>query len=93
MKSLIQLTKEDIKNMPETTPCIRCGKLRIVAKTWSEKINDSLVTYTQTVCPDSECQSKVENELEKKSNKIKDIQQKSLERRKLNKRNKRQHSN
>jgi len=91
---LAEEVKDDIKKFSSqehirmsTTLCIRCGKLRIVSKTWSEKVNGSLVTYTQTVCPDSECQSKVESELQKKIDKVRDIQKKSLERRKLIKRN------
>ncbi len=36
--------------------CIRCGKERIVVKTWHEKVGFSMVTYTKTACPDKECQ-------------------------------------
>ena len=68
--------------MSDITPCIRCGKLRIVAKSWSEKISGSLTTYTQTVCPDHECQKVVEIELQKKRDKIAFLQNKLLERRK-----------
>lgn len=42
------------------TVCIRCGKLRINGKTWSERVGLSLVTYTQTICPDTACQKLVE---------------------------------
>lgn len=71
-----------------TTLCIRCGKTRIVSKTWNEKVNDSVITYTETVCPDPECQKIVDSDLKKKMDKVRNIQKKSLERRKLNKRNK-----
>ena len=37
-------------------PCINCGKQRIDGKSWKEKIGTSLVTYTQTICPDPACQ-------------------------------------
>lgn len=74
--------------MAETTPCIRCGKLRIVAKSWSEKVGESLITYTRTVCPDSECQKLVDLELQKKKDKMTAIQNRSLERRKIIKRGK-----
>lgn len=74
--------------MQETTPCIRCGKFRIVAKTWSVHVGESLVTYTQTICPDSECQKIVEDQLQKKRDHLLDIQNKSLERRKTIKRGK-----
>lgn len=42
------------------TLCIRCGKLRILDKTWKEQIGLSLVTYTSTICPDPVCQKAVE---------------------------------
>lgn len=41
-------------------PCIRCGKQRIVVKTWTEHIGVSLVKYSDTVCPDPECQKVVD---------------------------------
>ncbi len=69
-----------------TTPCIRCGKPRIIGKTWTEKLNNSNVVYTLTVCPDPECQKIVESQLESKREKLASIQQKSLERRKTIKR-------
>ena len=72
--------------MSDTTPCIRCGKSRIVAKSWTEKIGNSVITYTQTVCPDEECQKIVDSDLQKKKDKITAIQNKSLERRKAIKR-------
>ena len=50
-----------------SNPCYRCGKERIKAKTWNEKVTNfmgtSVITYTQTVCPDPECQKIVEKEL------------------------------
>lgn len=72
--------------MSDTTPCIRCGKSRIIAKSWTEKISNSVITYTQTVCPDEECQKIVDSDLQKKKDKITAIQNKSLERRKAVKR-------
>lgn len=42
--------------------CIRCGKKRIVVKTWSEKVNNSILTYTETSCPDKNCQKIVESD-------------------------------
>lgn len=41
-------------------PCIRCGKQRIDGKSWKEKIGISVLTHTQTTCPDSECQKIVD---------------------------------
>lgn len=69
-----------------TSPCIRCGKQRIIGKTWTEKINGSTVSYTQTICPDPECQKIVEEQLQIKKDKLADIHQKSMERRKTVKR-------
>lgn len=43
-----------------SNPCVRCGKQRLDGKTWEGKIGSSVVTYTQTVCPDSECQKQVD---------------------------------
>lgn len=87
--------REDINNLQflgvnvsNTTPCIRCGKLRIAVKTWKEEIRGSFIIHTETSCPDSDCQTIVEGELKKKMDKVKIIQQKALDRRKLNRRNK-----
>lgn len=43
--------------------CIRCGKERIAGKVWTEVVGQSLVTHTQTICPDSACQKIVEEEI------------------------------
>jgi uncharacterized protein YdbL (DUF1318 family) len=50
-------------------PCIRCGKQRIVKKRWQEKVGNSNVTYTETVCPDSECQKKVDEDNQEREEK------------------------
>jgi len=51
--------------------CSRCGKPRIVAKTWKEKVISygtvSYVEYTEMVCPDKECQMLVEKQLKVQS--------------------------
>lgn len=49
--------------------CIRCGKERIVVKTWKEKIGNSVLTYTETACPDKECQKLVEKMNQEKKDK------------------------
>lgn len=62
--------------------CTRCGKPRIVVKTYEEKIETSTVTYTITECSDPECQKQVNKTLltEKKKRKfIKDEQVKREE--------------
>lgn len=43
-------------------PCIRCGNQRIVLKTSKEKMGNSVITTVETVCPDAECQKKVDQE-------------------------------
>ena len=48
---------------PKESSCIRCGKTRVISKVWQEYIGQSLVTYTDTVCPDPECQKIVEEEI------------------------------
>ncbi len=54
----------------DTSVCIVCGKRRIVVGTHEEKIGNSTVVYKDTICPDPECQKKVEKvlnrELEKR---------------------------
>jgi hypothetical protein len=46
-----------------TSICIECGKQRIVVGTYQEKVGNSVVTYKETICPDPECQKKVEKTL------------------------------
>ncbi len=57
--------------------------MRIEKKSWDEKIGESTVTRTLTVCPDPECQKIVERELLDKKTKLGVIHRESLERRKL----------
>lgn len=49
-----------------TTECIRCGKLRILAKKWKERIENkgNEVTIETYVCPDPECQKIVDAKFE-----------------------------
>ncbi|KKS95574.1 MAG: hypothetical protein UV71_C0005G0003 [Microgenomates group bacterium GW2011_GWC1_43_13] len=49
----------------DTSVCIECGKRRIVVGTYKEKVGNSVVVYKETICPDSECQKKVEKILAK----------------------------
>lgn len=41
-------------------PCVECGKERVEGKTWIGRSGSSKITYTQTVCPDPNCQKKVD---------------------------------
>ncbi len=49
-------------NTPVHNLCIRCGSQRIVLKTSKEKMGNSVITTVETVCPDAECQKKVDQE-------------------------------
>ena len=69
------------------TSCIRCGKKRIFSKTWKEKQGCSVITFSQFVCPDKDCQKIVEKKLKKEKEHLETIQSKALERRKRNIRN------
>lgn len=51
--------------------CWRCGKERVVTKSWKEKIGNSVVTTTETVCPDIKCQELVEKTNRKNVDKVK----------------------
>lgn len=47
--------------------CIRCGKERVVSESWTGELErDSemkVIKYTKSVCPDPECQAKVDQQL------------------------------
>ena len=45
--------------------CIRCGKVRVVKKTYKEYVGTSLVITTLTKCPDPDCQKKLDDQFEK----------------------------
>lgn len=67
-----------------STVCIRCGRERVVAKSWKEQVGNSMVTYVSNVCPDLECQKVVDAQLKKKKENLEEIQRKSLKRREIN---------
>lgn len=60
-------------DVKKTNPCIKCGKERIMLKTWKEYIKNytgvSLVIYSETVCPDKECQKAVNKILQNQKEK------------------------
>lgn len=70
--------------MVAQTTCILCGQPRILSKTWSELIGISKVTYSQSVCPDTECQKIVEKQLKDKHDAFFQRNEDSLKRRKEN---------
>lgn len=63
--------------------CIRCGKERVVVRTWVEQVGYSQVTNTLMTCPDPECQKLVTAENRKQTNRNKQMKRKSEERTKL----------
>jgi len=60
--------------------CTRCGKVRIVTKTYKEHIGDSLIVTNLTACPDPDCQAIVDVQLAKEQ-KFRDDMQLAGERR------------
>lgn len=43
-----------------TNPCNRCGKQRVVVRSYQEVVGSTTVTRTESVCPDPDCQKKVD---------------------------------
>lgn len=60
----------------EGTPCIRCGKIRVFSKTWKEQPDNrgNVLTYTESVCPDPECQAVVSAMFAEKKQKREDME-------------------
>jgi len=50
-------------NNSTASVCTRCGKQRVVIGTHEEVVGNSTVIYTDTVCPDKDCQKAVEEKL------------------------------
>lgn len=67
-----------------TSICIKCGKQRIVVATRKEKVGNTFVIYKETICPDPDCQEKVEKilaqEKEKRQQSISNQKQRIAER-------------
>ena len=47
-------------NTDNTSVCVRCGKQRIVLSVKEETIGNSVISTTETICPDPDCQKKVD---------------------------------
>jgi hypothetical protein len=62
--------------------CSRCGKQRITVSTCNEMINNSQVVYTETSCPDPDCQKIVDGVL-RNEEKRRNVQKKEQEKREL----------
>jgi hypothetical protein len=52
-----------MNNSKAGSVCPRCGKDRVVIRTYREKVGTTYVEYTETACPDPNCQSKVNTQL------------------------------
>ena len=60
--------------------CTRCGKPRIVVKTYEEKVDTSTVIYTITECSDHECQKLVNKTLQTEKKKRQFIKEEQVKR-------------
>lgn len=60
--------------------CTRCGKQRVVVKTYKEKIGNSVVIYTEKACPDPECQKRVNTQLTSDESKRRRIKSENVKR-------------
>jgi hypothetical protein len=49
--------------------CIRCGKERVILREWEEHVGNFILTNTETVCPDPECQKLVDKDNKKQRDK------------------------
>ncbi len=67
-----------------SNPCTRCGKERIVSKTWTEEIENFMgkttIKHMETVCPDPECQKVVDEKIDIQKKKKEALQQEREER-------------
>jgi hypothetical protein len=45
-----------------SNPCSRCGTERVILRTWEEKIGASVVISTEMICPNRDCQKKVDKD-------------------------------
>lgn len=60
-------------------PCIQCGKERVDGRSWKEKSGASVVTHTQTICPDADCQKKVDQAIADRKEKSASLIKKKLD--------------
>ncbi len=60
--------------------CTRCGKPRIVVKTWKEYVKGSVLIHTSTACPDPACQKIVDGKLADQKEKREAMEKERMER-------------
>jgi hypothetical protein len=70
-------------NKTYSNPCIRCGKDRIVVKTWEEQAGNSTITNREMACPDPACQKVVDHDNKKQSERNAAMKMKSEQRAQL----------
>lgn len=70
---------------PTGNVCIRCGKPRVIAKTWKERVGTSTLICSSFICPDSDCQKIVEKQLAKRKEDKETSERERLERIQANK--------
>ncbi len=59
--------------------CYRCGKERVVIKTWKEKVWDSVIENTESVCPDKKCQAANDKDMRKLKHKRLELEKRKRE--------------
>lgn len=66
--------------------CIRCGKQRVVIKSWTEVVGNSTITHSESDCPDPECQKAVNSGIakQKKQREMQENEKKQRELERLN---------
>ena len=67
-------------NKTFSNPCSRCGRERVVVRTWKEKVYDSVIVNTEKECPNPDCQKLVNRENNKQKEKYRAIRRKTEER-------------
>jgi hypothetical protein len=65
---------------PYSNTCTRCGSERTVSKVTIEMIGTSKIVCTQKICPNPECQQKVDKENKIQTDKRNELKRQSEER-------------
>lgn len=73
-----------MNNKPQN-PCTRCGKERILLKTWEERMEtfsgvEVIQINSKTICPDQKCQKIVEKDLKVQKDKREKVRHEREER-------------
>lgn len=63
-----------------SNPCIKCGRERVIVRTWTEKVYDSVITNTETRCPNPDCQKEVDRDNKKQKDRHEALRLKSEQR-------------